>query len=314
MKLLGLLFCLSFIFSCKEATKEIPSVQNPHDTITAVVVKEDIPSVKRNKTIQESGIDSGDSLVYVSYISTFDGTDPKHYIPLYFRSGYTWFNEQDITTQSYDSIPTAYDYEYRVILNDSVAQQYINTDGLENIVIVDQDQNYVKQLQLDRYELYYTEMGGELIASYPQDTGLSKKSLVISGFPIADTTITKSPVVIENSTYTKHLLEDYHLSYNQLHYAAHCIAKEDTIAISSLSYHKENKEQVLVFKNGQLLDSIQNDFLLKDFRPVPLASANRYVFMAFAFVPESDVYWDALIAIHPETGKITFLEQNRIKI
>lgn len=308
------IFCIIAInlIACKQKSKkiEIPLIDEVKEaSIEENNIEKDTISSEKQE-VQIITLKEGFS-VQVEFYNTFLNTDTP-FFPIPFREEYSYKNETDLLVDN-DSVSTGDIESDHFKLSEKIAQKYLKTEDTELIEAYDKDQNIIDFLNRESFcygsAPLETSIGG-LYTKVKTD----KNPLFVTSFQGKDSlTFKKSPFVYQNSTFSKKMARDNNFDVDKISYNAHFyINDQDIISVVTIEDYPSSRIGTYIFKNDSITDSVTGEFLIEKMIAVPFSDENRYTFLSSCFASDTDFFWDALIAIDPESGKLFFFEENRI--
>ena len=301
------LFIFFLVTSCER--KPEPSSEVLSEDTAQNMTARDKPEVSRTSDTKEGILDKLDSHcpVQVEFLTRFYNDD-AYFSPLSFKNG----GDNDVYGQIVKAAKEVVfedDETSRYLIEPELASTHLNADRLNQIVVFDKEQNVVDTLESKRSEYYRDMIFSMFISSYESDLE-DEEYIAISLSGLKEKYIKKSSAVFYDSSYLKSVVQVNNLEFDLVDSFINISDGIDTLSILSYVDYKADRATIYLTKNEILRDSINDDFIVTDLAPVPLASKNKIVYLAKCGVPETDVLWDALLTIDLENEKVTIDAKN----
>ena len=312
MKYLILFYSILSLLACQSETK--PSQSSKKDTKLRIA---------KFYPITESGLD-----VPIEEIKTFDKTPCKqnifcgnlykfyyqkdYYVELYYRSKYAESISKSLqTTDTLTLFKNEVDDYSRIKLSESLSKQHLNTDGLDTLLVFNKQQNIVDTLIREHYEYLSDMIESSFIASYSSKQNY-ENHMVISSENYKKY-YHKSAQVNTDSVYMKQLAKNNELYIENVYGFGYISNNQDTLAYLSFgNFTSEYLEKTYIFKNGQISDSISENYQITGLQAIPLrTNDNTHFYIAQFSIPETDNQWNSLISFNFETGKLEYYNYDR---
>jgi hypothetical protein len=116
----------------------------------------------------------------------------------------------------------------------------------------------------------------------------------------------KSASVNTDSLYMNQLVNYNNLYIENIYSFGFIVNNEDTLAYLSFgNFTSEHLERTYFFKNGQISDSIGENYQITKLKPAPLRTHdNIHFYIAQFSIPETDNQWNSLVSFDFKTGKL----------
>lgn len=312
MKKIHLIIILIFItvISCNE--KKSNQIKQKSE-INKNAKGDSIKSEKTKDSIQIQKIEIKiDSLILVDILTKFY-YNKDYYISLSFKNQYS-DSIARIIDNSFGETIFENDMESRIKIPSYIAEKYFSANGLDKLIIINKDQEIIDTISRKNYEFYDASIESSYVATYeiPYDLG---DSLIVISTNVNDyLKLNKTSQPTSNFEYDKRILQNNISDYDEIFSQTTIINKSDTISVLSFGNYSEYKNYLYLFKNGNLKDSIINDYMaISSLTAIPLATENELTYIYSGFKPDTDWLWNGLMGIDLINWKFKLYDRNRIE-
>ena len=225
--------------------------------------------------------------------SFFD--QPGYYVTLYLKT------EDPYSDGNYvpDSLMTLLHREeetIRKLVPVDIAQTVFATTGLDSVLAFDQNQDLIDTLLLDHFEYYETMIESAYIASYTvNDRDQPVFLMSLGGMP--ELSGTKSPVMRQDDDYLSSLIKSNGLDPMATYTLRLTNVQEEVYALLSVFDEEDWNFSHILFQNGQPMDTLETEYFMKRFQPVPVASDSSVAYLIDVQIPDTDASWSMLMGI-----------------
>ncbi|QDO94259.1 hypothetical protein FNB79_09845 [Formosa sediminum] len=264
-------------------------------------------------SIQNQKIKTKDEPFLLVDILTKFYNSEEYYITLSFKNKYS-DSIANIINNSYQETVFRNELESRVKIPDNIAEKYFSTDGIDRLIVINKEQIIIDTISRKNYEFYDASIESSYIATYETQNQLSDSIIVISTNSAKHLNLNKVPKPISDLIKNEKLLKNIQHEYHEIFSQNSLIYKSDTISILSFGNYSKPENYLYLYKNGNLTDSIVNDYLaVSSLKAIPLATENELTYIYEGFKPDTDWLWSGLIGIDLKNWKLKLYERNRIK-
>jgi len=264
-----------------------------------------------SKSIEAKTDEQRDLTIYVDLIEAFYG-QKDYFIPLYSKDNYSEATSKIIERHQKERV-FADDEITRTKLDEEIVTKFLSVENLDKLIVFGEDQNILDTLFRKNYEYYENMIESQYVATY--EAKLPQNDFVVVSLNgLNRNHIQKSPVIHQDSIYLQKIIKDNFFEPDYIYSYGHLAHDVDTIAYFSFSDYKKGKDCAFLLKNTAVVDSVINDFIISDLTPVPLSSENYLMYIASISIPETDLFWTALIAIDLRNDKLKLYTRNRLSI
>ncbi|WBL23797.1 hypothetical protein [Zunongwangia sp. HRR-M8] len=237
----------------------------------------------------------------------------EYYITLSFENQYS-DSIANIIQNSFGKTVFKNELESRVEIPENIAQKYFSTAGLDKLIVINKEQIVIDTIYRKNYEFYDASMESSYVATYESPNQLGDSIMVISINSSYYLNLTKVPEPHSDLVKKEKLLKSVQQHYDEIFSRNSMIYKSDTISILSFGKYAKPENYLYLYKNGNLTDSIINDYLaVYSLTGIPLGTENELTYIYEGFKPDTDLFWIGLIGIDLENWKFKIYERNRIK-
>jgi hypothetical protein len=310
MKKLTILLIFIAIFSCSNRkSNKIDSESEINKEIKEEPLKNEVTL----DSIQNQKIKIKDEPFLIADILIKFFNSEEYYITLSFKNQYS-DSITNVIKNSFGETVFKNELESRVIIPDNIAQKYFSTDGIDKLIVINKEQIVIDTISRKNYEFYDASIESSYIATYETQNQLSDSIMVISTNSGQHLNLNKVPKPISDLVQKEKLLKNIQQEYDEIFSQNSMIYKSDTISILSLGNYSKPENYLYLYKNGNLTDSIVNDYLaVSSLTAIPLATENELTYIYEGFKPDTDWFWSGLMGIDLKNWKFKIYERNRIK-
>ncbi len=200
----------------------------------------------------------------------------------------------------------------RYKIKDIIAEKYFDVTALDTIIVLN---NNVKLDTLYRknYEYLSGQTESQVIATYKK-TRLVNKNMDYLCMSLNNETLKPVTNFKEDSKYLKETLIKNSFSPSNIHAHYKMIKNNDTISFISFGTYKQDtaNEYFYLLKNKKPIDSIVNESSISKMIAVPIFRESEDLYIAYEFIPDSDISWTSLIGIDFKNNQLKRYKKNRI--
>lgn len=310
MKKIHLIIIIFFIsiISCND--KKTNQIEEKSEINKKKSKNDTIKSERINDTFQKNEIKEN-SLVLADILTKFY-YNKDYYISLNYKNEYsdsiTQIIENSFGEKIYDNNQVS-----RVKIPANIAEKYFSTNGLDKLIIINEDQEVIDTIIRKNYEFYHGIIESHCVATYEIPYNLGDSIIAIST-NVDGLRLNKTSQPTTNLEYNKRMLQDNVFDYDEIYSQTTITNKSDTISVLSIGNYSNYKNYLYLIKNGNLTDSIINDYMaVSSLKAIPLATENELTYIYSGFKPDTDWLWNGLLGIDLINWKFNLYEGNRIK-
>ncbi len=308
MKNLILLSILISIVSCnRNKSNDTKYKSEAKKAIQADSFRNSLDSIKDHEMEIELN-----SSVLVDVLTKFEDTN-EYYIALGFKNQYS-DSIVNIVEKTHGETIFQNELESRVRVPDTIAQKYFSTNGLDQLIVFNKKQAVIDTISLSRYEFYSGAIESGYVATYGITNQLDEVNIAISTNTIDALKLKKVPEPISIPSQNLELLKNRPYDFDEIFSQTSIRYKSDTITVISFGNYSKSENYLHLYKNGNLTDSITNDYLaVSALMAIPLATESELTYVYSGFKPDTDWLWNGLMGIDLKNWKLVLYEENRIK-
>jgi hypothetical protein len=248
--------------------------------------------------------------IFVDFLSKFNNHS-DYYLPLFYKNAYSDSIEKIIQNSYGEDIAMNDDEESRTEIDNRVAKKYFFTEGLDNIIIINREQEIIDTVTRLNYEHYNATIESFYVATY--SLPVKTNQVLIGVSTNGKINLKKSPQSISIPEYNKRINKQNNFNEEIISQTT-VINDFDTISILSLVNYTQSKTSLFLLKNGIAKDSIINDYMaISSITPIPLATKNEITYLYEGYKPETDWFWNGILGIDMINWKFNLYENNRIE-
>lgn len=230
------------------------------------------------------------------------------YLPLYYKENTTFpditFNETIFRGEEIT----------RSKIPDQKAEAYLDISALDSVILFDGSMKITDTLYRKNYEYLEDLVESSKIVSYGYRKKLPENTIAISYVTGIDRYIGAIADFAEDTVLLKKLSDQWNVRKEDVTDYGSMIIAGDEISYFSFHDYKKTSSKVYLLKNNQLMDSIDQDYVVYDLLPVPITTEDHLIYLASCGVPETDFVWRQLIAIDVNEVKFRIIQGNRISL
>jgi len=305
MKKISYISVIIFLIGCngvqqKPLENEIINDSIPNNEISINVDVQPPKKIEKTKNENKS--------IFITKLEKFYNNS-DYYISLYYRTKYSESVANELYTKNVKIVVQG-EEETRLRIDEKLAREHLLIDNIDSLLVFNGKQELIDTIIRKNYEYYDAMISSSLIATY---TGKKdyKDNVVVSINSLSKFELGKSPEFTLDSNYLERLCLKFKLNPKYVFGSGLAVFNKDSISFISYSDYTKSKDCVYILKNGVVKDSIMEDYIIWDFKPVPLVNEKVRLYLASANVPETDIYWTSLIGIEKESFKLVFYDRNR---
>lgn len=294
---------LLFLLACNTKQKDSGTV--PVDTIAVSIDTVSPPVISKVKPSKPKGVSC-----YVDRLQKFY-SHPDYYVSLYYRDN---FDEQihDTLTSSNAEIVSQNHEERRFLLNEELAKKHMVVEGLDTLVVFNEAQQVIDTLFRNDFEFYEDMITSSFIATYT--SGSNYEDNVVASINALDFFVVKKTEQFTHcEAFTTKMCNKHDLNPDYVVASGSTIFDKDSVSFISYTDYHNNFNSIYIIKNGVKVDSLQDDFVFWDLKPVPLSDAKEWFYLAYCNVPDTDIYWTALLSLNRQSYKLKLYNRGRIE-
>ncbi|WP_053992737.1 hypothetical protein [Mangrovimonas sp. TPBH4] len=252
-----------------------------------------------------------DTTILVDYISKFENHKDYH-LPLSLTSNYT----DELWEQLYKAstgIVHKGDLETIYEMPDSIINVHFSTTGIDRLLLVNSQQDVFDTIYRNKYKFYDASIESYYVASYEIKEAQDDPIIAISTNKDLTGLLNKSPETITKDSTEMSYKSLINKTYNTIFSESTLIHNKDTISVVSSGSYPKSTYSVFLIQNGMIRDSLITEYLaIEDMKPIPLATDKELTYIYSGFQPDTDWYWNGLLAIDIKNWKLKTFTRNRI--
>ncbi|OMP32587.1 hypothetical protein [Mangrovimonas sp. DI 80] len=252
-----------------------------------------------------------DTTILVDYISKFENHNDYH-LPLSLTSEYT----DELWEQLYKaSTGIAYQGDLETIyeMPDSIINVHFSTTGIDRLLLINAQQDVFDTIYKKKYKFYDASIESYYVASYEIKEEQNDAIIAISTNKDLTGLLNKSPETITKDSTEMSYKSLINKTYNTIFSESTLIHNKDTISVVSSGSYPKSTYSVFLIQNGMIKDSLTTEYLaIEEMKPIPLATDKELTYIYSGFQPDTDWYWNGLLAIDIKNWKLKTFTKNRI--
>ncbi len=239
------------------------------------------------------------------YISlSFKNTIPTSFIDDFHRNSSKYTSELLSKNEDHE----------RYKIKDFIAKKYFDIAALDTIIVLN-DNVRLDTLYRKNYEYFSGQTESQVIVTY-EKTNLINKDIDYLCMSLNNEKLKSVTNFKEDSEYLKEtLIRNSFRPYN-VHAHYKMVKNNDTISFISFSTYTNDtpNEYFYLFKNKKPIDSIVNESSISKMIAVPIFREFEDLYIAYEFIPDSDIFWTSLIGIDFKNNKLKRYKGNRLNL
>lgn len=298
-----LLLLICFI-SCSQPNKDkITADSKPVKVVEQEVLKEEVKFADTDGEIARES-----PARYINNLNKFYNHE-DYYIPLYYIGDYSE-EVHKMLIESSSHVVFEDSETRRLRLDPQIVKKYLSVAKLEDLVVFDSNQDIVDTISFKDYEFFDDMIETSFVATY-QASLPEGEYIAVSAAGLDSSDLRKSPEIKADSAYLDVLVGRNAFPLKDVHSYGYFVHDLDTLSYLSTVDYEKVRSQVYLLKNGQVLDSINEDYIITGMTPVPLATKKEILYVSAAMVPETDIQWTILTGIDLSSYRFIIYERNR---
>lgn len=298
-RLLLITLLLFVIFSCRESSTKKNKSRTASTHYTDSLIQSET-TIKFKENISD---------VYplnykIGLLRQFENNE-KHYVSLNIKENVSGGIRRLLKDTIYHD-----DLTLNLKIPDEIAEKFLDTEGLGDVLIFDSIQNCIGTSDLTSYEYYDNGIVDLYVATYPYLEKVRKSEKVILSKLVPDSLLKKSPIIYKDKDELMAVLNSNKMEPKSIYSYFNFSDSEDKYILLSTLNQNRDTSQIILFKNGVLKESLKQNSVLMKLYPVPLATDNLWYFIAVIGIIDSNVVGDIVIKIDREEGKFHFHRLN----
>lgn len=298
-----LLLLICFI-SCSQPNKDkITADSKPVKVVEQEVLKEEVKFADTDGEIARES-----PARYINNLNKFYNHE-DYYIPLYYIGDYSE-EIHKMLIESSSHVVFEDSETRRLRLDPQIVKKYLSVAQLEDLVVFDSNQDIVDTISFKDYEFFDDMIETSFVATY-QASLPEGEHIAVSAAGLDSSDLRKSPEIKADSAYLDVLVSRNAFPLKDVHSYGYFVHGLDTLSYLSTVDYEKVRSQVYLLKNGQVMDSINEDYIITGMTPVPLATKKEILYVSAAMVPETDIQWTILTGIDLSSYRFIIYERNR---
>lgn len=298
-----LLLLICFI-SCSQPNKDkITAGSKPVKVVEQEVLKEEVKFADTEGEIAQES-----PARYIDNLSKFYNHE-DYYIPLYYIGDYSE-EVHKMLIESSSSVVFEDSETRRLRLDPEIVKKYLSVTQLEELIIFDSNQDIVDTISFKDYEFFDDMIETSFVATYQANLP-EGEHIAISAAGLDSSTLKKSPEIKADSAYLDFLVSRNTFLLKDVHSYGYFVSGLDTLSYLSTVDYEKARSQVYLLKNGQVMDSLNEEYIITGMAPVPLATKREILYVSAAMIPETDIQWTTLTGVDMNSYRFIIYERNR---